>query len=252
MQKSKEPQLLVEHSATKRFFQRMAELEAWEAANPELARDWKEANRLEHLRAQDAERLAQAKRLESDAPHQLGRIGVPQRAVLALRAVDVGRPGIRGVLAQVDEPRALLALLGGVGAGKTVAAAFLVRKRLADAAAVQRPSGSNLRESCMWVASSELASLSTFTDADRTWFERMQDCQLLVLDDFGTEDLHTHAVQRLERLIDVRYGNERETVLTSNCNVQGFAARAGERIADRFREAGRIVVCGDVSLRRQA
>jgi hypothetical protein len=197
------------------------------------------------------ERDVQAKRLEADAPFQLGKLGVPQRAVLALRAVDLDRPGMKGVLAQVDEPRALLALLGGVGAGKTVAAAYLLRKRLADAASAQRPSGGTHRDVGMWVASSELASLSTFTEADRAWFERMQECAILVLDDFGTEDLHSHAVQRLERLIDVRYGNGRETVLTSNCNLDGFVKRVGERIADRFREAGRVVVCGDVSLRRR-
>ncbi len=34
-------------------------------------------------------------------------------------------------------------------------------------------------------------------------------------------------------------------------DVCGFAARVGERIADRFREAGRVVECGDESMRKR-
>jgi DNA replication protein DnaC len=104
----------------------------------------------------------------------------------------------------------------------------------------------------MWVASAELAVLSSFTEADRVWFERMGDAGFLVLDDFGAEAMHDHAKQRMERLIDLRYGSGRPTILTSNCDEEEFKARAGNRVVDRFREAGRVVQCGDVSMRRKS
>jgi DNA replication protein DnaC len=91
--------------------------------------------------------------------------------------------------------------------------------------------------------------LSSFGEADRLWFERMQATGLLVLDELGGEALHDHALARLERLVDSRHGEAKRVVITSNTDAETFKARVGSRIVDRLREAGRVVNCGNQSLR---
>jgi DNA replication protein DnaC len=139
--------------------------------------------------------------------------------------------------------------VGGTGTGKTVAAALAAKLWLAQGVDTYTPSGGIPPERVVWVAAPELASLSTFDREDRAWLSRMERAALLVLDEVGSEALTEHAQSRLERLIDARYAAMKETVVASNCSVELLKERVGQRITDRIREAGRVVNCGNVSLR---
>lgn len=252
MRTTEDPKPIGAYPAMRRLLELREAKVAWAAQFPALAASWDEANALDAL-WQDARAAFERRvRLEADSVFQLGKLGVPQRAALAVRMVDASRPAIRYVLEYAECPeRPLLALLGGPGAGKTVAAAFALRAFLMANSGRLVATGAKAREG-MWVASADMAVLSSFTESDRSWFERMGEAGFLVLDDFGAEAMHDHAKQRVERLIDLRYGAGRPTVLTSNCDPDTFVERAGARVVDRFREAGRIVQCGDVSLRRKS
>jgi DNA replication protein DnaC len=60
----------------------------------------------------------------------------------------------------------------------------------------------------------------------------------MVIDDLGVEylDKNGNFLQRLDELIDERYSNYRQTIITTNLNVKAFKERYGERVADRIRE----------------
>lgn len=128
----------------------------------------------------------------------------------------------------------ILVLLGGTGAGKTTAAAWLAaevggsRPGLVRSGALER-AGRYDRELAEWVTS-------------RT---------LLVIDDLGAEYLDGRGAYRsiLDELIDVAYGARRRLIVTSNLDIAGVADRVGERIWSRFCAAAVFAACGALDLR---
>ena len=146
----------------------------------------------------------------------------------AFRAPPPGPPG------PPESPKHILVLLGGVGAGKTTAAAWLAaeiggsRPGLVRSGALER-AGRYDRELAEWVTS-------------RT---------LLVIDDLGAEYLDGRGAYRsiLDELIDVAYGARRRLIVTSNLDVTGIADRVGERIWSRFCAAAVFASCGALDLR---
>lgn len=253
-----EPQHVSTFSKVKQFLARAEERHTWEAQNnapacechPQgLADAWTEAMRLDAERARAAELQSYAARCAGDPAYVLGRLGVPRKSATALLALKADLPGPRAVRAWFLAPSpGFLVLLGDVGTGKSVAAAYACLQQASLEDPNTRPTGWD-RESCVWVASAELAALSSFEAADKAWFQRMQDCALLVLDDLGTEQLHPQAQQRLERLLNARHEHSRRTVITSNATKDVFKTHVGARISDRIRDSGRVVNCGNQSLR---
>lgn len=238
--------------AVRRWLMKGEERRAWEEANPDLALAWTIAMHEDEERTRVRQDACRADYMRQDAVHQLRRLGVPERAAATLANLNEDRPGLRAVRAWMApppteaKPKALLLLLGETGTGKTVAAAYAALQAIS--AHRPGPTGSPT-DIVVWAAAADLSALSTFTESDKDWLERMKRCRLLVLDDLGSEAVHEHAQQRLDRLIDERYGNNRLTVITSNASVDIFKQRVGARIADRMREAGRVVNCGNQSLR---
>lgn len=133
------------------------------------------------------------------------------------------------------DPRSILLLLGGTGAGKTTATAWLAaevggsRPGLVRAGELER-AGRYDRELAGWIL-------------DRT---------LLVVDDLGVEYQDSKGAFRslLDELIDVAYSHRRKMVITSNLDEQGIADRVGARIWSRFAVSAEIAHCGGVDLRR--
>ena len=132
-------------------------------------------------------------------------------------------------------PKSILLLLGGVGAGKTTATAWLAaevggsRPGLVRAGELER-AGRYDRELAAWI----------------------QDRTLLVVDDLGVEYQDSKGAFRslLDELIDVAYAHRRKMVITSNLDEQGIADRVGSRIWSRFAVSAEIAHCGGVDLRR--
>jgi DNA replication protein DnaC len=128
------------------------------------------------------------------------------------------------------EGTCLVVLQGGVGCGKTCAAALWATKVDAH-----------------WVTAKALARMSAYDDEAKNLEKRRH----LVIDDLGTEyaDAKGFFLSNLDGLIDARYADELPTVITTNVAADEFKARYGARIADRIRGAGAWVEVGGTSLR---
>jgi DNA replication protein DnaC len=140
---------------------------------------------------------------------------------------------------KTPEP-SIVVLSGGVGCGKSCAAAEMAILR-----------------SGRFVTASELSSGSAYESQAR----ELEQTKFLVIDDLGCEyiDAKGYFLSRLDSLINARYANCLPTVITTNLpataaadNPTGKSFRQyGERILDRIRECGRFVNVGGQSLRRR-
>lgn len=208
----------------------------WEAACPEIARDLPEAWALdEKWEAARRAREAQTRR-EAELPGRLKRAGVPLRALEAWRT-----PGESLALGHV---RAFLPmdltfclLLGGPGAGKTVAAVEAVAFALRQ------------DRTARFVRAAEVARLSNWGDDAERLRDDLHFAGLLVIDDLAAETITEQWLSVFHELIDERYESRRKTVITSNATRETLAKRYGARFADRMRHDGKAFECGEKSLR---
>ena len=81
---------------------------------------------------------------------------------------------------------------------------------------------------------------STYEDhsdeAESEVIEELTTCDLLVLDDLGSEAISAWVLDRLYLLINRRYEAMRPILITTNCDERELAEKAGPRIASRLYE----------------
>lgn len=73
-------------------------------------------------------------------------------------------------------------------------------------------------------------------------YERLRSPDLLVLDDVGAVRLSDHDAGVLFRVLNARYEDQRPTILTTNLSTDELQAFLGDRIIDRLRDHGGMVV----------
>lgn len=214
------------------------ELEArrqWESQNPELAAAWNAAWREDDERRREKEVEAAREVFRQNMPFRLERMGVPALVIAALGS-NVRTQAIEHVEAWKESGKAFLLLLGGVGTGKTVAAASTL---------IEAPAHSSA-----FVHALDVARLSDFNPEHAHELDRVTEAKHLVLDDLGTEHANDFWVARLDGIVNHRYGRGLTTIITSNLDAARFKKQYGERIADRIRQVGMIRSCGNESMRR--
>ncbi len=145
---------------------------------------------------------------------------------------DAGVPGVARAYARArkfaEHPSGWLILFGGYGCGKTHLAAAIANQVL--------------RENLMTVLFAVVPDLldhlrSTFgpnseVEYDER-FEQVRGAQVLVLDDFGTENATPWAREKLFQLINHRYNYKLPTVITSNRKPEDIDQRIFSRLSDR-------------------
>lgn len=134
-----------------------------------------------------------------------------------------------------DEVDALfLILAGGLGVGKTVAAAWAT---------------DSYQLSALFVDATEIARASWY---DNEAYGRWERVDLLVIDDLGVEyaDKKGGFTMQLDGLLNSRYNNGLKTIITTNLTLERFKERYSERVMDRIHECGRFVELRGRNLRR--
>lgn len=247
MGSNSEPTQIGELTGFRRLQRQIAERRAWQEANPELNAAWDEAlaedARFNRVRQ---ERLAE-QNIRDAIPDMLRRLDVPLDAVVALRNLRSGLPvdaAKKFLAADVAEKRFLL-LLGKPGAGKTVAAAYV----LAHALLHRRPRDPH--EVAAFTRATTFSRLSKYASDDRAWFESLCRVSVLVLDDLGVETLGAIGAELFDELVDRRHGNRLRTVITSNLDEKAFTLRIGIRAADRIRPTSIVAEIVGQSLRNK-
>ncbi|MBJ6762783.1 ATP-binding protein [Myxococcaceae bacterium JPH2] len=141
-----------------------------------------------------------------------------------------GRPAMRATLAQRmlarGPRRPWLALLGDADAGKTLAATYGLWQWAKAFPWNSRPGGGVQRRPGLLVRVQTLARASAWDEMH----EELRAAEMLVLDDWGAEQLSATAEAALTELMDVRYGRGALTIITSQLNCAEIAKRFdGER-----------------------
>ena len=126
-----------------------------------------------------------------------------------------------------QQPAGWLLFQGNIGSGKTHLAAAIANYRLAQ------------NEEVMFVTTADLLDhlRSTFGPSSEIaydeLFERVRNTPLLVLDDLGAENMSGWAQEKLYQLINHRYVNQLNTVITTNIESDQFDLRIRSRLVDR-------------------
>lgn len=212
--------------------------EWWEQRDREVAEE----------RAKDAAVLEQSRMVTRAG--ELRDNGFPEMAIAAVLAgsgtfdtLAMQRARLFVEMAQHGLRKRLLVLAGGVGVGKTTAAAWVAIK------------GQDPRPG--FIRISELERRGRYDKVLGPWLE---DKTSLVIDDVGAEYLDGKGAFRslLDEVIDTFYSNRRTLVMTTNLRPrrgsadepEQFYERYGERVWSRLSQLGEWGDCGTRDLRR--
>ena len=129
-----------------------------------------------------------------------------------------------------------LLFLGGVGTGKTHLACAVLR------CWIER-SRSGLFKDCFDLLREIKATWDkTAVESEQGVLSQFSRVSLLVVDEVGVQFASQTERLLLTRLINRRYGAMRPTILVSNLPLSEFEEVVGERVVDRFREGGKVLV----------
>ena len=131
-----------------------------------------------------------------------------------------------------------LFLTGSVGSGKTHLIAAMV-----DWIA-RMTTRRKYRAWIIFITSVDLLALIKYTfdrknkDDDNTeeLMSKLEDCDLLIIDDLGTEKTTDWASELFYKIIDSRYSNLKSTIITTNLTDQELKEKLSERLISRIYE----------------
>jgi len=163
--------------------------------------------------------------LLSSLSHQ----GMPRRIIDNIKSDIVLTSCVKVVKKFLKSPKEAwcLVLSGPKGCGKSTAAAHYLWEKTSECK-------SDPPKDMRWWTAARVARVSGF-NAD---LEKMMKVPLMVIDDLGVEylDKNGYFSHRLDELIDERYSNYRQTIITTNLNARDFQDRYGERVTSRIKE----------------
>jgi hypothetical protein len=193
-------------------------------------------------------KLSHERRLGIEKKLLLERIGLPRLALEFDGDVDQ-----TAAMAAVGMGITLLVLSGSPGTGKTFAAVRWIVDYVNDSKNWTPPGVVHrmLGRPPVWTTG---PSLSRWDHWDPEQMAKLLRAPRLVIDDLGTEFLDKGGfyASLLDEVINQRYEASLPIVITTNLDKDGFKARYGERIADRIRQSGKAMGCGNQSMRKPA
>lgn len=160
-------------------------------------------------------------------------------------ALDTVRRWLAGAMRTVDPGVPTLVLCGGMGTGKTVAAAWAISRNSGLYATTE----TFLRDFERWQKD------RSYDDKTSPMWARYKRSHLVVLDELGTEHDAALMTRAFERLIDSRQSRRRElTLVITNLSRADFIGRVqsgvyGARTLDRLRAQSRVVEIKGESMR---
>ena len=150
-------------------------------------------------------------------------VSIPRYSVNENKSLKFARDSARNFS---RNPSGWLLLRGNYGSGKTHLAAAVGNERLARGDSVLFLTVPDLLDHLRstFRASSEI-------EFDEL-FERIRNCQLLILDDLGTENPRPWVVEKLFQLLNHRHSHQLATVITTNADLDSIDGRIRSRMLD--------------------
>lgn len=115
-------------------------------------------------------------------------------------------------------------LYGGVGTGKTYATACICNELMSNGKTVL----------VMNLGLYYLKLRREWAEAENDVLNYVKTCDLLVIDDLGTENVSEFTKEKMFNLIDTRYRANKPMLITTNLTPDEIREKLGSRIADRI------------------
>lgn len=221
-------------------------LQAWEAANPEVSAAWDEAA-LEHEAWKAARHeAARVARFDESVRQALRDAQMPLRALDRLRdAKDT-----EAMRATSAAPSSVMLLSGPAGTGKTVAAVAMAKRHMTKAMQDNpERTKENPQRTALFVRAVTAARMSAYGAETHDAVGQITSTRLLILDDLGAEFASPVWDMLLFEILDVRHGDMRPTIITTNLGRDAMRERYGQRFAERIREGGSVHYLNGDSMR---
>ncbi len=176
-------------------------------------------------------------------------VRVPKRLVEAMAGTVRESKALRE--AQAWNGRGVLALCGGVGVGKSFAAAWALRRLLREMFSPEdfrRPMswGGTLDDARRSMGWCHVRDLTQAQEQDR---RRLATLPVLVVDDLGSENTTPVVRELFNWMATTRHDERRVTIYTANLSVEALMERYGERFLDRLLHEGRVSLCDGPNMR---
>lgn len=161
------------------------------------------------------------------------------------QAMELVYSGCKRFAENFPQVSANLLLRGGTGLGKTYLSACIARVVAEKGYSVCYDSAASALEA---FERQKFARDGAEAEAAAARVRRMLDCDLMILDDLGTEMVTSLSVSALYTLLNTRLVNGKKIILSTNCTIEELKRRynpqIGSRLAGEFTElrfAGRDI-----------
>ena len=81
------------------------------------------------------------------------------------------------------------------------------------------------------------------SETEQQVMSKLAQVSLLVIDEVGVQFNSDTERLLLTELVNDRYNHRRATILISNLTIKEFTQTVGDRIVDRFKEGGKVLIC---------
>lgn len=130
--------------------------------------------------------------------------------------------------AQFDTYRKSLLFFGGTGVGKTFLSSAIANDLIQK------------NKTVIYIRATKLFNMYDdykFSKTDGTYIKKLYECDLLIIDDLGTEFLSKTSVPFLFDLVNDRLAGNKKMIINTNLNMSGLAKAYSQRLVSRFYES---------------
>lgn len=135
----------------------------------------------------------------------------------------------KGYADTFTEKSGSILMIGGTGLGKTHLSTSIAARVIEKGYDVQYVTAQNLIDDFIFERYHR-----SFNDDTPNRTDRYFECELLIIDDFGTEENNQFSVSSFYNLINSRYNESKPTIINTNIKQNTIVERYTERIASRL------------------
>ena len=186
---------------------------------------------IQRLDGEMREQMTELVRITVSRPADMKEKLDPRSGVIPRDAMRIVRDAGRKFADNFPNVSSNLLFQGGPGLGKTFLSACIARVVAEKGCSVCYDSAVSALEA---FEKQKFSRDPDEADAASARVRRMLDCDLMILDDLGTEMVTPMSVSALYTLINTRLVNRRKMIISTNCSEEELAKRYSPQIGSRL------------------